>query len=52
MASLPKTLVSPQEYLEQQRKAEDKSEYLNGEIFATPGALEGHVLISTNLCAS
>jgi Uma2 family endonuclease len=49
MAALPKTLISPEEYLEQERKAEYKSEYLNGEVFAMSGALEPHVLISTNL---
>jgi Uma2 family endonuclease len=49
MAALPKTLISPQEYLEQERKAEYKSEYLNGEVFAMSGAREAHVLIGTNL---
>lgn len=49
MASLPKTLISPQEYLEQERKAEFKSEYLNGEVFAMAGAREAHVLIASNL---
>jgi Uma2 family endonuclease len=49
MAALPKTLISPQEYLEQERKAEYKSEYLNGEVFAMSGAREPHVLIGSNL---
>jgi Uma2 family endonuclease len=50
MASLSKTLISPQEYLERERRAEYKSEYLNGEVYAMSGAREPHVLIATNLC--
>ena len=49
MAALPKTLISPQEYLEQARKAEYKSEYLNGEVFAMSGARHAHVLLESNL---
>jgi Uma2 family endonuclease len=49
MAALPKTLISPQEYLEQERKAEYKSEYFNGEVFAMSGARHGHVLIESSL---
>ena len=32
-----KSYVSPEEYLALERKAEYKSEYLNGEIFAMTG---------------
>jgi Uma2 family endonuclease len=45
MASNPKTYITPEEYLELERKAEFKSEYLNGEIFAMAGASPRHVLI-------
>jgi len=49
MASQPKSSYTPEEYLEIERKAERKSEYLNGEIFAMGGASPRHVLIVTNL---
>lgn len=38
-----------EEYLALERKAEYKSEYLNGGIFAMTGARRKHNLISTNL---
>ncbi len=41
--------VTPEEYLTQERSAEYKSEYLNGEVFAMSGASRRHNLISTNL---
>jgi Uma2 family endonuclease len=41
--------VSPEEYLAIERKAEYKSEYFNGEMFAMAGASPRHVLIVTNL---
>ena len=43
------TVVSPTEYLELERKAERKSEYFQGEMFAMPGANLRHALIVTNL---
>lgn len=43
------TYVSPEEYLRLERKAEYKSEYLNGEIFAMSGASRAHNLITTNI---
>ena len=48
--SLPqrKTYLTPEEYLAIERKAEYKSEYFNGEIFAMAGASSHHVLIVTN----
>ena len=38
--------ISPQEYLDQERSATDKSEYLAGTIYAMSGASEAHNLIS------
>ena len=38
MSSLPKTFLTPEQYLEIERKAEFKSEYYNGEMFAMSGA--------------
>ncbi len=49
MSLLPKTTVTPEEYLELERKADYKSEYYNGEIFALAGASPRHVLIVTNI---
>jgi Uma2 family endonuclease len=45
------TVVSPAEYLELERKAERKSEYLNGEMFLMAGASPRHGVIVTNLVA-
>ena len=49
MATQPKTLLTPEQYLEIERKAEFKSEYYQGEMFAMSGAREGHNLIVVNL---
>jgi Uma2 family endonuclease len=51
MSSQPKTYLTPEEYLAIERKAECKSEYFNGEMFAMVGASERHVLIVTNVVA-
>ena len=44
--------ITPAEYLARERKAEYKSEYLNGEIFAMTGASRKHNLIVTNVLVS
>lgn len=50
MASLPaQTLFTPEEYITQERKALQKSEYLNGQIFAMSGASRPHSLITGNI---
>jgi Uma2 family endonuclease len=49
MASLPKTFLTPEQYLEIERKAEFKSEYCNGEMFAMAGARRAHDLITMNV---
>lgn len=49
MSSLPKRLFTDEEYLAIERKAEYKSEYLNGEIYAMVGASRSHNIIVTNL---
>jgi Uma2 family endonuclease len=41
--------TSPQEYLARERKAEYKSEYLRGEIFAMSGVSREHNLIAGNV---
>jgi Uma2 family endonuclease len=49
MSSQPKTFLTPEEYLEIERKAERKSEYYQGEMFAMAGASREHGLIVTNV---
>ena len=49
MASHPKNRLTPQEYLALERKAEYKSEYFDGEVFATSGASRAHSLVVGNV---
>jgi len=51
MSTLPKTFLTPEQYLEIERKAECKSEYYQGEVFAMAGATRGHNLIAVNVTA-
>lgn len=44
-----KPYITPEEYLELERKAEFKSEYLHGEVFAMTGASRKHNLIVGNI---
>ena len=44
--------ISAQTYLKQERLAEAKSEYLNGEVFAMAGASRKHNQITSNLVVS
>lgn len=49
MSAIPKTKLTPAEYLEFERKSEIKHEYFDGEIFAMSGAKLNHNKVSTNL---
>lgn len=49
MATHPKHFITVEEYLQQERTALDRHEYLNGEIFAMAGSTTAHATISTNL---
>lgn len=49
MSTQPKTFLTPEQYLEIERKAERKSEYYNGEMFLMAGAKEAHNLLVANL---
>jgi Uma2 family endonuclease len=51
MSTQPKTWLTPEQYLEIERRAEYKSEYYQGEMFAMAGAREAHNLIAANLLA-
>ena len=48
MAQPEKEYVSPEEYFEMEKNAENKNEYFNGEIFAMTGASFNHNLIAVN----
>ncbi len=49
MASLPTYYLSPEEYLAIERKAEYKSEYVDGVMYAMAGGSERHNLITANI---
>ncbi len=51
MAALEKPFITPEQYLELERKAEFKSEYYAGQIFAMSGGSDKHSLIISNLIA-
>jgi Uma2 family endonuclease len=49
MSSLPNYYLSPEEYLASERRAEYKSEYVDGVMYAMAGGSERHNLIAGNL---
>lgn len=49
MSHHAKTFTTPEEYLAFERKAENRNEYVNGEIFALAGASRKHNLIVWNI---
>lgn len=51
MATVTATYVTPEEYLARERKADTRSEYLNGQIFAMAGGTPEHALLALNLAA-
>ncbi len=51
MSSLPNYYISPEEYLALERRAEYKSEYVDGVMYAMAGGSERHNLIAGNLIA-
>ena len=42
MSAIPKTKLTTAEYLEFERKSEERHEYFDGEIFAMSGAKRNH----------
>ena len=52
MIESTKKLITPDEYLALEEKADHKSEYYNGEIFAMSGASNNHNLITGNVHAA
>ncbi len=51
-ALLKEKLYTPQEYLERERLAETRSEYINGRIYAMAGTSMPHAIISGNVYAA
>ena len=51
MSTLPSRRLTPEEYLEIERRAQVKSEYYNGEMFAMAGARWAHNLVVGNTFA-
>ena len=51
MSALPKRLFTPEEYLALEIKADYKSQYVAGEIYAMAGAEPEHIEITDNLTA-
>lgn len=49
MSTVPKRLLTEQEYLAKERKASYRSEFYRGEMFAMAGATREHNLISGNI---
>lgn len=49
MSAIPKTKLTPKEYLDFERNSEIKHEYFDGEIFAMSGAKRNHNIINQNL---
>ena len=52
MASVPKTRLTSEEYLAQERQAKFRSEFYLGETFAMAGASRSHNLIAGNIFAT
>ena len=52
MSTQPKSYITPEEYLEIERKAQFKSEYFDGQMYAMSGAIRAHILIVGNLQAA
>jgi Uma2 family endonuclease len=49
MSSAPSPYITPEQYLEMEEAAFEKSEYIDGQIFAMSGAASPHNQISSNL---
>jgi Uma2 family endonuclease len=49
MSSVPTAPLTPEEYLAFERRADHKSEYVNGQLFAMAGASRAHNRITTNV---
>jgi Uma2 family endonuclease len=48
VSALPKPFITPEQYLESERKADFRSEYYRGEMLSRAGATEAHNLLVSN----
>src|SRR5438045_4034948 len=51
MSTLPVPYLTPEQYLEIEREAEFRSEYLRGQMYATPGGTLNHARIVVNVAS-
>lgn len=51
MSAIPKTNLTPEDYLEFERKSEERHEYFDGEIIAKSSANRNHCIINVNIGA-
>jgi Uma2 family endonuclease len=51
MSTVSQPYVTPEEYLARERRAESRSEYVDGRIYAMTGASEPHNLIALNVAS-
>ena len=51
MATASQPLLTPEQYLAHERRAEVKSEYVNGRVYAMTGASRAHNLITLNIAS-
>lgn len=49
MSAIPKTKLTPEEYLEFERESEERHEFFDGEIFAMSGAKRNHNVVAWNI---
>jgi Uma2 family endonuclease len=49
VSTQPRNRITPQEYLELDRKSEIRNEYFDGQMFAMSGATRDHIRIVTNI---
>ena len=49
MSSLPQPFITPEEYLEAERQAEFRSEYLDGQVYSMAGTSRVHNRITKNI---
>ena len=49
MASLPKVLLTPEEYLDLEESSPFRSEYLDGQVYAMAGGPKNHARIIRNI---
>jgi Uma2 family endonuclease len=52
MASLPTSPLTEEQYLDIERRAETKSEFHDGQMFAMAGASPNHALLTAQMCSS